>query len=87
MGIYIFSGSVMAWLPPFVISFLNEIGASMAIGLASLNVFFAGGFLLLMRIGNYEEAVALSQNDSMTFGLQSMVAILPQMLRTRGSLG
>ena len=47
MGIYIFSGSVMAWLPPFVFSFLNEIGASMAIGLASLNVFFAGGFLLL----------------------------------------
>ena len=59
----------------------------MAIGLASLNVFFAGGFLIFMRIGNYEEAVALSQNDSMTFGLQSMVAILPQMLRTRGSLG
>ena len=56
MGIYIFSGSVVAWLPPFVFSFLNEIGASMSIGLASLNIFFAGGFLLLMR-----EAVTLSQ--------------------------
>ena len=67
MGIYIFSGSVVAWLPPFVFSFLNEIGASMSIGLASLNVFFAGGFLIFMRIGNYEEAVALSQNDCMTW--------------------
>ena len=67
MGIYIFSGSVVAWLPPFVFSFLNEIGASMSIGLASLNVFFAGGFLIFMRIGNYEVAVALSQNDCMTW--------------------
>jgi len=61
MGIYIFSGSVLAWLPPFLFSFLNEIGASMTIGLASLNLFFVGGFALLLMIGNYDEAVALAQ--------------------------
>jgi MFS-type transporter involved in bile tolerance (Atg22 family) len=61
MGIYIFSGSVLAWLPPFLFSFLNEIGASMTIGLASLNLFFVGGFALLLMIGDYDKAVALAQ--------------------------
>ena len=61
MGIYIFSGSVLAWLPPFLFSFLNEIGASVTIGLASLNLFFVGGFALLLMIGDYDEAVALAQ--------------------------
>lgn len=64
MGIYIFSGQVLAWLPPLLFSFLNEIGASMSIGMASLNLFFAGGFLLLLMIGNYDEAVALSQDEN-----------------------
>ncbi|KAL7528481.1 hypothetical protein ACHAXR_002468 [Thalassiosira sp. AJA248-18] len=67
MGIYIFSGSVLAWLPPLLFSFLNEIGASMSIGLASLNLFFAGGFILLLMIGNYDEAIAVSQNGSMAW--------------------
>ena len=67
MGIYIFSGSVLAWLPPLLFSFLNEIGASMSIGLASLNIFFAGGFLLLLMIGDYNEAVVLAQNESMSW--------------------
>jgi MFS-type transporter involved in bile tolerance (Atg22 family) len=61
MGIYIFSGLVLAWLPPLLFSFLNEIGASMTIGLASLNLFFVGGFVLLLMIGDYDEAVALAQ--------------------------
>lgn len=53
----------MAWLPPLLFSLLNEIGASMTIGLASLNLFFAGGFVLLLMIGNYDKAVALAQNE------------------------
>ncbi len=61
MGLYIFSGSVLAWLPPFLFSFLNEFGASMNIGLASLNAFFVGGFALLYMIGDYDDAVGLAQ--------------------------
>lgn len=67
MGIYIFCGSVLAWLPPFLFSFLNEIGASMSIGLASLNLFFAGGFVFLLMIGNYNDAVAISQGEGMAW--------------------
>jgi len=35
----------------------------MSIGMASLNLFFAGGFLFLLMIGNYDEAVAFSSQD------------------------
>eukprot|EP00986_Skeletonema_menzelii_P005784 scaffold2144_cov149-Skeletonema_menzelii.AAC.4 len=57
MGLYLFSGLVFSWVPPFLFTFLNEVGASMRIGLASLNLFFAGGFLFLKMIGDYQSAV------------------------------
>lgn len=57
MGLYLFSGLVFSWVPPFLFTFLNEIGASMRIGLASLNLFFAGGFIFLKMIGDYQDAV------------------------------
>jgi MFS-type transporter involved in bile tolerance (Atg22 family) len=66
MGLYLFSGLVFSWFPPFLFSFLNEIGASMRIGLASLNLFFAGGFIFLKMIGDYQDAVdfALSRGGN-----------------------
>jgi len=57
MGLYLFSGLVFSWVPPFLFTFLNEIGASMRIGLGSLNLFFAGGFVFLKMIGDYQDAV------------------------------
>ncbi|KAL7554523.1 hypothetical protein ACHAWF_017980 [Thalassiosira exigua] len=61
MGIYIFAGSVLSWLPPLVFTCLNEAGVSMAVGLASLNVFFVGGFVLFMWIGDFDTASAISR--------------------------
>jgi MFS-type transporter involved in bile tolerance (Atg22 family) len=65
MGLYLFSGLVFSWLPPFLFTLLNEVGASMRIGLASLNLFFAGGFIFLKKIGDYQDAVdfALSRGS------------------------
>ena len=57
MGLYLFSGSLLSFLPPFIFTCLNEIGMSMDIGLASLNLFFAGGFIFFLFIGDYENAV------------------------------
>lgn len=57
MGLYLFSGLVCSWLPPFLFTVLNEVGLSMRWGLASLNVFFASGFIFLKMIGNYQDAV------------------------------
>ncbi|KAL7529770.1 hypothetical protein ACHAWF_003106 [Thalassiosira exigua] len=47
MGIYIFAGC-------------EEAGMSMAVGLVSLNVFFVGGFVMIMWIGDFDTAPAIS---------------------------
>lgn len=57
MGLYLFSGSVLSFLPPFIFTCLNEIGLSMDLGLASLNLFFAGGLIFFLLIGDFEKAV------------------------------
>lgn len=57
MGLYLFSGSVISFLPPFIFTYLNEVGMSMDVGLASLNLFFAGGLIFFLFIGDYDKAV------------------------------
>ena len=86
MGFYLFSGLVFSWFPPFLFTFLNEIGASMRIGLASLNLFFAGGILFLKMIGDYQAAVdfALSRgsddyDESLCGGSNGIELSLPEL--------
>lgn len=67
MGIYIFAGSVLNFVPPLLFSALNEMEVNMSIGLASLNLFFAGGFIFLLMIGDYNDAVTLSQSENMVW--------------------
>ena len=65
MGLYIFCGQVLSWMPPLVFTAVNEANVSMSIGLASLNVFFLVGFFCLVMIGRYDNAVAaVSQTSS-----------------------
>ena len=52
--------------PSFLFTFLIEIGASMRIGLASLNLFFAGGFFFLKMIGGYQSAVDFALPSELT---------------------
>jgi MFS-type transporter involved in bile tolerance (Atg22 family) len=58
MGMYLFCGQILSWLPPLVFTFLNEAGVDMALGLASLNVFFLAGLAFLVAMGSYDQAVA-----------------------------
>lgn len=39
----------------------------MNIGLASLNLFFLGGFASLLMIGDYDAAVSLAQNQNLSW--------------------
>jgi MFS-type transporter involved in bile tolerance (Atg22 family) len=55
MGIYIFSQQILSWLPALVFTILNEAGASMSIGLASLDIFFVFGLVSLQLMGSYDE--------------------------------
>lgn len=65
MGIYMWAVSVLAWLPPLLFSFLNEIGVSQAWGLASLNVFFAGAFLCLLQVDEHAASVTATAGMEM----------------------
>ena len=56
MGIYIFCQQVLSWLPPLVFTILNELGVSMGIGLASLDIFFLLGLICLQSIGTYDQS-------------------------------
>jgi hypothetical protein len=56
MSVYLFCGQVLSWLPPLLFTILNEVGVSMSIGLALLNVFFVIGLVCLHNIGNYNVA-------------------------------
>lgn len=57
MGIYIFCGQVLSWLPPLLFTALNEAGVEMSIGLASLDVFFFLGLCCLWLMGSYDKAL------------------------------
>ena len=59
MGIYIFCQQALSWLPPLVFTILNEFGASMGIGLASLDIFFLLGFISLQSIGKYDQLLTV----------------------------
>lgn len=58
MGIYLFSGQFLSWLPPTVFTVMNELQIPMSYGLGSLSVFFALALLVLSRMGRYEDAIA-----------------------------
>jgi hypothetical protein len=54
------ASQILSWLPPLVFTILNENGIPMALGLASLDIYFLLGIFYLVRIGNYESAVSES---------------------------
>jgi MFS-type transporter involved in bile tolerance (Atg22 family) len=58
MGLYLFSTLVFTWLPPLVFTLLNESGAGMQVGLATLDIWFLLSALLYLCMGNYRDAVA-----------------------------
>ncbi|CAB9508815.1 Major facilitator superfamily [Seminavis robusta] len=50
MGLYILAGQSLSWLPPMVFTALNEAGVDMAVGLASLDIFFFCATLCLIMV-------------------------------------
>jgi MFS family permease len=60
MGLYLFSGQVLTWVPPLVYTALNEAGVSPRVGIGTLSVYFAAGILALVSRGSYRDAVELA---------------------------
>jgi len=57
MGIYIFAGQILVWLPPLIFTAFNEAGISMKYGLMSDAAFFAIAACISYNMGDFELAV------------------------------
>mmetsp|Transcript_26287 Transcript_26287/g.52385 ORF Transcript_26287/g.52385 Transcript_26287/m.52385 type:complete len:512 (+) Transcript_26287:177-1712(+) len=58
MGLYIFTGQALLFLPPLIFSALNEGQYPMNYGVACLGMFFFVGFAFTLMMGRYEKSVA-----------------------------
>lgn len=58
MGLFVFCGNIIAWLPPLIFTAMNERGVDMRWGL-SLNAYFSAlAFLCTLPMGQYKMAIA-----------------------------
>lgn len=65
MGLFLFSGQCLSWMPPLIYTALNEAGVSQRIGVATLDLFFLFALCCYVQLGGYSEARAeVGRNDS-----------------------
>jgi UMF1 family MFS transporter len=57
MGVYIFAGQVLTWLPPLIFTAMNEAGISQSVGIGILSISFFLGLIGLFMMGDYDKAV------------------------------
>jgi len=57
MGMYLFAGQILSWLPPLVFTAMNEVGVSIRISMVSLLLFWFVAIICLQCMGSYERAV------------------------------
>lgn len=57
MGLYLFSGQVLTWLPPLVFAAMNEAGVSIRISMLSLLVFWFIAIVCLQCMGSYDKVI------------------------------
>ena len=58
MGVYLFAGQILSWIPPLIYTILNEIGVSQSFNIGFLSFYFALGLLATILIGDYDAAIA-----------------------------
>ena len=61
MGVYLFAGQCVTWLPPLIFTGLNEAGLSQRVNIAILNIYFMISVLSYLRMGKYHDALALAK--------------------------
>jgi len=64
MGVFLFSGQVLSWLPPLIFTAMNEAGVNQSFGIGSLCIYFFLGLIALCRIGDYRKAEAQTGRHS-----------------------
>lgn len=61
MGVYLFAGQCVTWLPPLIFTGLNEAGLSQRANIALLNIYFFISVISYLRMGRYDDALALAK--------------------------
>eukprot|EP00934_Nitzschia_sp_Nitz4_P005376 Nitzschia sp. Nitz4//scaffold162_size51285//27330//28991//NITZ4_006971-RA/size51285-processed-gene-0.34-mRNA-1//1//CDS//3329537979//5366//frame0 len=56
MGVFLFSGQCLSWVPPLLYTTINEMGVSQRIGVATLDIFFVLALMACWMMGSYETA-------------------------------
>jgi MFS-type transporter involved in bile tolerance (Atg22 family) len=60
MGLYLFAGQVITWVPPLVFTGMNEAGVPQRIGIISLDIFFCISIIAYILMGSYKEALQVA---------------------------
>ncbi|KAL7473005.1 hypothetical protein ACHAXS_013380 [Conticribra weissflogii] len=63
MGLYLFSGQVLTWLPPLVFAAMNEAGVSIRISMLSLILFWLFAIVFLQLMGSYDKVVREANDE------------------------
>ena len=85
MGLYLFFGQSLTWLPPLLFTGLNEAGVDQRVGLASISGIFFFAALAVTAMGKYEDAVNMAgrmvadqpPDEEQPFPLQEEESALP----------
>jgi len=72
MGVFLFAGQVLTWIPPLVFTAMNEAGVNQSIGIGSFSIYFFLGLIAICTIGDYRKAwaqaerhVTIDENNSL----------------------
>mmetsp|Transcript_2686 Transcript_2686/g.5772 ORF Transcript_2686/g.5772 Transcript_2686/m.5772 type:complete len:117 (-) Transcript_2686:157-507(-) len=63
MGMYLFAGQILSWLPPLVFTVMNEAGVSIRISMISLLIFWFVAIVCLQCMGSCDYAVSATQES------------------------
>jgi MFS transporter, UMF1 family len=58
MGVYLFAGQVLTWIPPLIFTAMNEAGVDQSISIGTLSIYFVLGLIALLMISDYEKAIS-----------------------------
>ena len=61
MGIYLFAGQCITWLPPLIFTALNEAGLNQRVNIALSNSYFFASILAYCSMGKYRDALLLAK--------------------------
>ena len=64
MGLLSFTGQILGWLPPLVVTAMNENGVELRFGMLVITGFSILSLLCTLLMGNYQDAVNLVATDS-----------------------